>query len=211
MASLEAVRKDTHDTVVGRPFTRTPGLPTWEQKDKFLEEAEEMALEFTVNHEWAGKFGLLAEIIGPVKYLAKTEKVYVPPPRPPVVHPDVLAGHLTDKAARIATLNNDQLKLDYAIIQGFRSGFSVNFRNAFDNKYYEQLYEDTLKYKRITPRQFIEHLETRWVKQDIMIVKRLRAKFVCDTLVLITIKGLQQHYLEEVLKRSDLFGERCIT
>ena len=71
MASLEAVRKDTHDTVVGRPFTRTPGLPTWEQKEKFLEEAEEVALEFTVNHAWAGDHGLLAEIMGPVKYLAK--------------------------------------------------------------------------------------------------------------------------------------------
>jgi len=134
MASLEAVRKYRHDTVVGRPFTRTPGLPTWGQKEKFLEEAEEVALEFIVNHAWAGEHGLLAEIMGPVKYQSKTGKEYVPPPRPPVVDPQVLAWHLTDKAARIATLNNDQLKLDFAIIEGFRSGFSVNFRNAFDNK-----------------------------------------------------------------------------
>ena len=62
MSANETVRKETQDTVVGRPFTRVPGHPTWEQKDKFLQEAEDLAMEFTVNYDWAGDHGLLAEI-----------------------------------------------------------------------------------------------------------------------------------------------------
>lgn len=54
MASHEAVRKATHDTVFGRPFTRTLGKPTWEQKKNFLKESKVLSLKFTVNYNWTG-------------------------------------------------------------------------------------------------------------------------------------------------------------
>ena len=41
-------------------------------------------------------------------------------------------------------------------------------------KYYEQLYEETLKFKWILPRQYIEHLKNRWVKIDTLVIKPLR-------------------------------------
>ena len=40
------------------------GKPTYEQKEKFIEEAEELAMAFTVSYPWAGKHHLLAEVIG---------------------------------------------------------------------------------------------------------------------------------------------------
>ena len=39
-------------------------------------------------------------------------------------------------------------------------------RNALCSKYYEQLREDTFKYKHIKPRQYITKLETKWVLLD---------------------------------------------
>ena len=39
-------------------------------------------------------------------------------------------------------------------------------RNALCSKYYEQLKEDTFKYKRIKPRQYLTELETKWVFLD---------------------------------------------
>ena len=54
MVNYEGIRKETYDAVVGRPFTRIPGLPTWEQKEAFLEEAQESAMEQVVSYEWAG-------------------------------------------------------------------------------------------------------------------------------------------------------------
>ena len=193
-------------------------------------------MEQVVSYEWAGDHGLLPEIIGDVKFLSLTEKQYVAPVRPPVVPPQVLDQSATDKEAKIFMAENDQMKMNYAITEGFRQGFSHNFRNAFDKKYYEQLHQEVFKFKMITPRQFIEHLEKKWVKMDVFVIKRLRAQYLRGweeeehimsfrvrllreqksyldyaTPIIITDEELGQHYLEEVLKRTDIFGEKCIT
>ena len=149
MADHEAVRKQTHDAVVARPFTRIAGLPTWEEKENFLEEACTLAMSFIVAYDWAGDHGLLAEIVGKVKYLALTTKNYVEPKRPPIVP----AGYanLTEKNARTATIKNTQDKIDFAVLEGFRSGFGEIYRKAFDPKYYEQLWEEVFHYRRVTP------------------------------------------------------------
>ena len=39
-------------------------------------------------------------------------------------------------------------------------------RNVLCSKYYKQLKEDTFKYKRIKPRQYLTELETKWVFLD---------------------------------------------
>ena len=75
-------------------------------------------------------------LTGVATYVALTGLVFVPPIRPPVVAPGILAGNLTDKAGKIATAENKQARVDYAIAEGFCSGFSNNYRNAFDSKYY---------------------------------------------------------------------------
>ena len=106
MVDYETIRKETHDYVVSRPFTRVPGLPTWEQGQKFLEECEELAMAMDATYDWAGDHGLLAEIYGYQKYFQLTGKQYMPPPSPPVVHPDILANNLKQNNARIAEAEN---------------------------------------------------------------------------------------------------------
>ena len=110
MGSSKTVRKDTHDAVISTPFTRIPGLPTWEAWENFLEEAQESALGITVEYDWAGDHGLLAEIVGATKcnvLTGATCVAYALPVRPPTVDPGVLAEDLTDKQARIAGLRNN--------------------------------------------------------------------------------------------------------
>ena len=51
----ESVRQQTRDAVLARPLTRVTGRPTNEQKEKFIEEAEELAMAFTVSYPWAGQ------------------------------------------------------------------------------------------------------------------------------------------------------------
>ena len=85
---------------------------------------------------------------------------------------------MTQVNSRIATIENDQAKADYAVVEGFCSGFGKYFRNAFDKKYYEQLWEETFQYRRVTPRSYIVHLETRWVKMDTNVIARLRSRFL---------------------------------
>ena len=64
-----------------------------------------------------------------------------------VVNPGVMTENCTYKQVKIASIMNDQDKNNFAVLEGFWSGFSVNFRNAFNSKYYEQLKEKTFKYK----------------------------------------------------------------
>ena len=172
----ENVRQQTKAAVEARPFTRVTGKPTYEQKEKFIEEAEELAMAFTVSYTWSGAHGLLAEVMGARKYLAETGKHYVPPVRPPVYDPTITTNGMTQAAIRVAQAINDTAKGDYAVLEGFREGFGDNFRKAFDKKYYEQLWEKTFKYKRVTPYTYINHLEAKHVKMDTLVIKRLRAE-----------------------------------
>ena len=94
----------THAAVLATPFTRVTGQPTFEQKENFQAEAEDLALKFTVSYPWAGKHRLLANVLGAAKYLAKTGKVYVAPVRQPVADPRILGGELSQAAIRVATL-----------------------------------------------------------------------------------------------------------
>ena len=115
----ENVRQQTKAAVVARPFTRVTGKPTYEQKEKFIEEAEELAMAFTVSYTWSGAHGLLAEIMGDRKYLAETDKHYVPPVRPPGYVPTITTTTMTQAAIRVAQVMNNTAKVDYAVLEGF--------------------------------------------------------------------------------------------
>ena len=60
----ESVRQQTRDAILARPFTRVTGKPTYEQKGKFIVEAEELAMTFTASYPWEGKHCLLAKVMG---------------------------------------------------------------------------------------------------------------------------------------------------
>ena len=130
----ENVRQQTKNAVQARPFTRLTGKPTYEQKERFIDEAEELAMGFTVSYPWSGAHSLLTEVMGARKYLAETGKHYVPPVRPPVFNSAITTTpHMTQAAVRVAVAMNDTA--NYAVLEGFREGFSSeNYRKAFDKK-----------------------------------------------------------------------------
>ena len=70
----ESVRQQTKNAVQARPFTRVTGKPTYEQKEKFIDETEELAMALTVLYPWSGPHGLLAKVMGAHKYLARRAK-----------------------------------------------------------------------------------------------------------------------------------------
>ena len=91
----ESVRQQTKSAVQARPFTRVTGKPTYEQKEKTIDEAEELVTGFTVLYPWSGAHGLLSEVMGAHKYLAESCKHYVPPARPPVYNPAIMTTTMT--------------------------------------------------------------------------------------------------------------------
>ena len=151
------------------------GKPTYEQNEKFIEEAEELAMAFTVPYPWAGQHGLRVKVMGAHKYHAKTGKNYVPPVRPLVYDPRIIIGGGVNQAQiRVTQAMNDTAKVDCAVIESFSEGFDENFRKAIDLKYYEQLWEETFKYKRVLPITYTTHLETRHAIMDILVIKQLK-------------------------------------
>ena len=52
---------------------------------------------------------------------------------------------------RVTSAVNDTAKVDFAVVEGLRSGFGAIFRKAFDLTYYKQLWEESFIYKRVLP------------------------------------------------------------
>ena len=92
MVELSTIEKATQTAIVESPFTRIQGLPTWLQKTQLIEEREEAAMVCDVSYPWAGDYGLLVLIDGPVKYLTQTGLVYVEPVKPTSQHPTIPIG-----------------------------------------------------------------------------------------------------------------------
>ena len=107
-ADPEVARRNAYQRAKDTTFTRVAGLPSWEQKERFYAEAQDLALTYdNVSYEWAGEYGLLAEIIGATRMNTLTNVTYVLPVKPPPVDPDVEAGNLTEKKALTAKTLND--------------------------------------------------------------------------------------------------------
>ena len=131
----ESVRQQTKSAVQARPFTRMTGKPSYEQKEKIIDEEEELAMAFTVSYPWSGPHGLLAEVMGALlQGPSRDGQKLRPPAHPPVYDPAIVAGGMTQAAIRVTQAMNDTTKPDYAVLEGFREGFGENFRKAFDKK-----------------------------------------------------------------------------
>ena len=117
--SYHELEKSVFETIRDKKFKRIPGKPTWQNKEDLLAEAADVAIECEVHYAWAGDFGMLAEIVGPVRYLADTGLVYVAPVAPPEVVPDNIRGG-TQVAVRTWTDNNSLERKSWAIVKGFR-------------------------------------------------------------------------------------------
>ena len=143
MVELSTIEKTTRNAVVETPFTRIQGLPTWLQKTRLKEEMEEAAMSCDVSYPWAGDYGLLALIDGPVKYLARTGLNYVEPVKPTPQHPTINVG--TAAIIKQKEVENDLWKRDYAVVLGFIKGCGKNIRNVLCSRYYEKLQEDMFK------------------------------------------------------------------
>ena len=63
MTSYHDLERQVSEDIRATAFTRIHGRPTWCAKEKLMKEAKGPALKQRVSHDWAGQYGLLAEII----------------------------------------------------------------------------------------------------------------------------------------------------
>ena len=121
-------------------------------------------------------------------------------------------------------------KCNWAKLQGFRSGFAENFMNSFPKKYWNKLKQGkVLKWAGRVPMDFIKEFE-RHVPLDEVQMQKMKDKVLrgweeddlepfdarlkeeCDDVgrlsppIKITDEELNIHYMNEIWKRTDVFG-----
>ena len=116
---------------------------------------------------------------------------------------------------------------------GFCKGIRENMMKALYARYYEQLSQQRFKYMHVLPRDFITHLETKWVFLDEMQVQQLKdeyykgwsadehisafarrldkdqAKLASDGVTISNVDK-NQHYMLQIWK-SEMFSQQAMT
>ena len=116
-----------------------------------------------MSYAWAGDYGLLVEIEKTIQYLATTGETHIIPTKLDNIDPDVLVNGTTQTWVSVLQARMIDKKRNRAVVSGFRKGVSNNFRECLQPRYYEQLYEPVLKYKRIMLRGNVTPFESKWV------------------------------------------------
>ena len=134
---------------------------------------------------------------------------------------------------RQLTDDNNLLKRDWAVLQGFRRGVSENFCGALDLEFHSALEHADYGYINVLPREYIDHLEADHCPMDVSVIDDMkenyyRGKGMDERLskfatrpdeeqnslavdgVIIPDPDKFQHYLSEIYK-SGIFTMEAIT
>ena len=193
-ADLEKIKKDARELVRSHPFKKVPGKLTWDDVEYFEEESRDLAMNFQVSYEYCIDYGLCMLVMPDDEYEMETELIIGEDhvDKPPLI-PQGFEDMEPDQL-KVAERELDELNKDYYIILGFNEGFGMNFRDAFDEKYFEQLKQGRIKkYRHVQPIDYLTHLRDK-VPLDTKTIKRLKEKL---------FRGWEEEHLEGFAKRLE--------
>ena len=90
VTSYHDLETSTFTRMRAMTLTRIHGKPSWHQLEKMILECKTTALDCTVEYEWLGQYGLLAEIQKAARYVGTTGFQYVAPTQPPNRHAEIV-------------------------------------------------------------------------------------------------------------------------
>ena len=230
------MEKDIHDLVVSHPFTPVTGKPTWDDHERFEKEQNDIALKVKNTYKWSKRHGMIREVMIDKDYLVECDDVdkadmveNLEPPHMPEGFGDMTGNQL--KTAEAALVIH---KCNWAKLQGFHSGFAENFMKAFPRKYWSKLKQGkVLQWSGRVPMDFIKKFE-RHIPLDEVQIQRQKDKVLRgweeedvdsfgsrlqeerDSLrrmtppIEISDVDLNIHYMNEIWKRTDIYGERIM-
>lgn len=177
-------------------FVKIQGEPS---RLKLRELEEEMSVAATSvecdYYEWAEDHGCLAYVIGVDRYEALTGLEFEEPSRPTRTHPDIDDNTSLEERADLKAENDENLESWYTL-QGALKGLTANLRDAIDPKYYQELKKPLLGYKKVTIREYIEHIKKEWCVLDTEETRRIKLNY---------FRGWNEEAEEEALA---MFGKR---
>jgi hypothetical protein len=171
--SVKAAEMTSYDVVRATPFTQIHGCPMRHDYKSLKKEASDLASEVNnITFAWScdqatgEEYGLLAEIIGDVKYTHLTNLNWAQEMEPAKFDPEITAATATHTRKRLEE-EWEEKRESWFIPKGSFHGVTMNMHDALNKQYYSQLKHINTAYRNTTPIQILEHLYTRWCPLDV--------------------------------------------
>ena len=147
--------------------------------------------------EECGDYGLLGEVMSEEEYTATTGGLVYAEIEDPGTYDDDITDDMDDHERKRMEANHNERQEAWYTRKGALRGLCTNIRDALDEKYYIQLKKAVIGYKRVTIKQYINHLDVKWCKLDTKVIKQMKDHYY---------RGWQQEHEEsihEFIKRLD--------
>ena len=180
-AAEAAFEQATYDAIIKMTFTRiTECPPSRRSVDTLQKEVEHTMIKILCPHwDWAGRFGLLAEIKPAAEYSRITGGlVHVPVSEdlPDLISPWIRRGNSKQSRKR-KTTKWSSYQIAWYTRRGGLGAISFNICEALPPAYYEQLKDALFGYSELLPRDYFDHLNTHWCTMDTKTIKKMTKGF----------------------------------
>ncbi len=105
--TAKQLEETAYEAVRAKPFTKINGQPSWKAQKNLETEACKVAMDADVSYPWAGDFGLLAKVVGAVKYKEEMGQDYSQPTQTETYESKITKDTPTHERAMIVALNEE--------------------------------------------------------------------------------------------------------
>ena len=172
-ATAKQTEKAAYDMVREMHLTKIHGQPTRKDRNILRAEVCGQASEVDMPYLEAGDYGLLGEVMEGDEFTALATLVHVEPQEPASYDPQITAIMGDVERRRRENLWNE-LEEAWCTRKGALKGITENIRDALDPKFYQQLCRPIIKFKNITIKQYFQHLDAKWCKLDVGVIKEMK-------------------------------------
>ena len=205
-----SAERSAYESIRAALFTEIHRRPMRRSRDDLEEEVKAaLCQEKVPGFAWAGRWGLLEELMEGAAYTKLATKVYVEEVEPSAFDPAITVA-TNDIQMRMKTAVWDQKRESFYIWQGTLEGICEIIRDALNEPYHKQLKRKTISCKKVKVCDYFIHLNRKWYKLDTGTIKKMKAALyepwnLVDHITDfgIRLKNDQEHLLLNKIKISD--------
>lgn len=178
MASIIATETSAYNSVIALTLIqRVHGKPSRNQFKEARRAVIKILGSFPSPYE-EHHIGLAGSIMSAQEFRTATNQPdpWVAQDEPALYDEDITDETSTPERKRMER-DNDEKLLFQATQRGVFKGIGFLLRATFDKKYYQQLEHPITGYDKVTPKQFFQHLDSKWCRLTVNIIKEMKAHY----------------------------------
>lgn len=178
MASIIATETSAYNSVIALTLIpRVHGKPSRNQFKEARRAVIKILGSFPSPYE-EHHIGLAGSIMSAQEFRNATDQndPWIEQDEPPLYDEEINDETSTHERKRMEK-NHDEKLLFQATQRGVFKGIAFLLRATFDKKYYQQLEHPITGYDKVTPKQFFQHLDSKWCRLTVNIIKEMKAHY----------------------------------